>query len=77
MWVRLCGLLLLLSPVALFPLMMRFPGRSVNTGMPDSGIFGWVGAALMTAGLVLLIGGKAVFDAPKEPEVPPKEEEKK
>jgi hypothetical protein len=72
MWWRLLGLLIMVgAPVLLFPLMVKYPGRSANTGLPDSGCFGWISSILMVFGLVLLIGGRKVFYDP------PKDEEKK
>lgn len=66
MRIRLLGLVLLIGPpFLLMPLMMKFPGRSANTGMADSGCFGWVAAAIMTFGLILLIGGNNLKDDQK------------
>ncbi len=43
-------------------LSLKFPGRSVNTGMPDSGIFGWIASICIILAFVSLFLPKSTFD---------------
>ena len=54
----LCGLCLG-GAYGMVQLSITHPGRSVNTGMPDSGIFGWIGA-------IFLMGAIASLFVPSE-----------
>lgn len=59
MFHRLFGLLLIFMAAICLLLVFHFPGRDSNTGMADSGCFGFVASGFLIFGFALLIQGRS------------------